>query len=96
VFEENICIFFIIILFILIANGILSGGSGNTIRHNTQNNTPGSSKAQHTKPHNNKKHILHTLNTITIQSETCNVLIEKKSLGRELHNLCTSIRILVG
>jgi hypothetical protein len=48
---------FIIImyLFILTANDILLGGSGTTIRHNTQirhitqNNTPHSNKTQHTK-----------------------------------------------
>jgi hypothetical protein len=36
--------FFIILL---TENGSLPGGSGNTIRHNTQNNPPSSNKAQH-------------------------------------------------
>jgi hypothetical protein len=48
---------FLLLLFILIANWFLSGGSGTTIRHNTQithitqNNTPRSNKTQHTKLH---------------------------------------------
>jgi hypothetical protein len=46
-----------ILLFILTANGLLPGGSGTTIRHNTQithtpqNNTSHSNKTQHTKLH---------------------------------------------
>jgi hypothetical protein len=50
-----IIIIIIINLFILTANGFLPGGSGTTIRHNTQiihitrNNTPRSNKIQHTK-----------------------------------------------
>jgi hypothetical protein len=95
VFEENIYIF-LSLLFYYKCKWILPGGSGNAIRHNTQNNPPGSSKAQHTELHNNKEHILYTMDTITIQPEACNVLIEKKSLGWELNNLCTSIRVLVG
>jgi hypothetical protein len=44
-------------LFILTANGFLPGGSGTTIKHNTQithitqNNTPPSNKTHHTKLH---------------------------------------------
>jgi hypothetical protein len=30
----------LLLLFILTANGFVPGGSGTTIRHNTQNNTP--------------------------------------------------------
>jgi hypothetical protein len=47
----------IIIIIIKTANGFLPGGSDTTIRHNTQirhitqNNTPHSNKAQHTKLH---------------------------------------------
>jgi hypothetical protein len=49
---------FIIIIY-LTANVFLAGGSGNTIRHNTENNPPRSNKAQHTKLHNRKCHILY-------------------------------------
>jgi hypothetical protein len=38
----------LIYLFILTTNGFVPGGSGTTIRHNTQNNTPHSNKTQHT------------------------------------------------
>jgi hypothetical protein len=62
---RNITYPFIIII-ILTANWFLPGGSGNTIRHNTRNNPPHSNKAQNTKLHYNKGHILHTMNTITI------------------------------
>jgi hypothetical protein len=47
----------ILLLFFLTANGVLPGGSGTTIRYNTQvthitqNNTPRSNKTQHTKLH---------------------------------------------
>jgi hypothetical protein len=41
----------LLLLFISTANGSLPGGSGTTIRHNTQNNTPRSNKTQHTKLH---------------------------------------------
>jgi hypothetical protein len=43
-------IIIILLLFILTANGFLPGGSGITIRHNTQI-TPHSNKTQHTKLH---------------------------------------------
>jgi hypothetical protein len=39
----------LLLLFILAATGFVPGGSGTTIRHNTQNNTPHSNKTQHTK-----------------------------------------------
>jgi hypothetical protein len=61
-----------IILFILTANVFVPGGTGTTIRHNTQkthitqNNPPHSNKTQHTKLKNNKGHILHAISTITI------------------------------
>jgi hypothetical protein len=35
--------------------GFLPGGRGNTVSHNTQNNSPRSNKAQHTKLDNNKQ-----------------------------------------
>jgi hypothetical protein len=62
----------IIYLFIYLFDCIwvLPGGSGTTIRHNTQNNPPRSNKAQHTKLHNSKRHILHTVNTITVTIQT--------------------------
>jgi hypothetical protein len=41
----------LLLLFILTANGFLLGGSGTTVRHITQNNTPRSNKTQHTKLH---------------------------------------------
>jgi hypothetical protein len=44
-----VIIIIIIIIIILTANGFVPGGSGTTIRHNTQNNTPRSNKTQHTK-----------------------------------------------
>jgi hypothetical protein len=53
----NAIIIIIIYLFIFTANGVLPGGSGNTIGHNTQithttqNNTPRSNETQHTKLH---------------------------------------------
>jgi hypothetical protein len=37
------------LLFILTANAFVPGGSGTTIIHITQNNTPHSNKTQHTK-----------------------------------------------
>jgi hypothetical protein len=40
-------IIFVLLLFILTANGFVPGGSGNTIRHNTQNNTAHSNKTAH-------------------------------------------------
>jgi hypothetical protein len=40
---------FIYLLFIWTANGFVPGGSGTTIRHSTQNNTPHSNKTQHRK-----------------------------------------------
>jgi hypothetical protein len=48
-----IILLFLLLLFILTANGFLPGGSGITIRHNTHhtNNTPCSNKTQHTKLH---------------------------------------------
>jgi hypothetical protein len=39
----------LLLLFIWTANGFVPGGSGTTIRHITQNNTPQSNKTQHTK-----------------------------------------------
>jgi hypothetical protein len=51
----NICIIFHLFLFALTANEFLPGGSGTTVRHNTQithitqNNTPPSNKTHHTK-----------------------------------------------
>jgi hypothetical protein len=47
--EPDLCshIIIIIMIIILIASGFIPGGSGTTIRHNTQNNTP-HSKARHT------------------------------------------------
>jgi hypothetical protein len=41
----------IIIIIYLTANGFLPRGSGTTIRHNTQSNTPRSNETQHTKLH---------------------------------------------
>jgi ABC-type transport system involved in multi-copper enzyme maturation permease subunit len=62
-------------LFILTGNGILPGGSGITMRHNTQithitqNNTPRSNEIQHTQNYtHNKGHTTHheyNANTIT-------------------------------
>jgi hypothetical protein len=40
----SIIIIIIIIIIILTVNGFVPGGSGTTIRHNTQNNTPHSKK----------------------------------------------------
>jgi hypothetical protein len=37
-----------LLFIILTANGFVPGGSGTTITHNTQNNTPHSNKTQHT------------------------------------------------
>jgi hypothetical protein len=45
--------YFIIIIY-LTANGFLPCDTGNTIRHDTENNLPRSNKVQHTKLHNNK------------------------------------------
>jgi hypothetical protein len=43
----TIIIIIIIIIIILTANGFVPGGSGTTIRHNTQNNTPHSKNTTH-------------------------------------------------
>jgi hypothetical protein len=45
----NCVLLLLLLLFILTANGFVPGGSGTTIRHTTQNNTPHSNKTQHTK-----------------------------------------------
>jgi hypothetical protein len=72
------------LLFILIANGFLTGGSGTIIRHNTQithitqNNIPRSNKTQQTKHSkqnytNNKGHTTHNeynANTVTTITNT--------------------------
>jgi hypothetical protein len=69
-----IIIFIILPVFILNANGFLLGGSGTTIRHNTQithitqNNTPHSNKHITQNYTNNKGHTTHTecnANTVT-------------------------------
>jgi hypothetical protein len=50
-----------LLLFVLTVNGFLPGGSGSTIRHNTQithitqNNTPHLNKTQHTKLHKQQR-----------------------------------------
>jgi hypothetical protein len=60
-----------LLLFILTANGVLPGGSGTTIRHNTQithitqNNTPHSNTAHKTAQ--TIKDTLDTINTMQIQ-----------------------------
>jgi hypothetical protein len=38
---------FLLLLFILTANGFVPGGSGTTVGHNTQNNTPHSKNTAH-------------------------------------------------
>jgi hypothetical protein len=45
-----VCLRIMFLLFILTANGVLPGGSGNIIRHNKQI-TPRSNETQHTKLH---------------------------------------------
>jgi uncharacterized ion transporter superfamily protein YfcC len=44
-----VVIIIIIIIIICTANWFVPGGSGTTITHNAQNNTPHSNKTQHTK-----------------------------------------------
>jgi hypothetical protein len=60
----------LLLLFILTANWFLPGGSGTTIRHNTQNSTPRPYKSQHTKL-NNKGHAVHNeYNAIQLKTIT--------------------------
>jgi hypothetical protein len=55
--EKNTSCVILYIIIYLTANGVLPGGSGTTVIHNTQithitqNNTPRSNKTQHTKLH---------------------------------------------
>jgi hypothetical protein len=85
--------YFIIIIIIihLTANGFLPGGSGNTIRHNTQNNAPYSNKAQHTELHNRKGYILHTMNTTTIKLTNSVALVRKRTIPTERPPLVSKV-----
>jgi hypothetical protein len=64
--ENHTLLLLLLLLFIWTANGFVPGGSGTTVRHNTQNNTPHSK--HNTQNYKKRKgHILNTTNTITIQ-----------------------------
>jgi hypothetical protein len=65
-----------LLLFILTANGFLPGGSGTTIRHNTQithitqNNTPRSNTQNYTHNKGHTTHNEYNANTITTTTNT--------------------------
>jgi cytoskeletal protein RodZ len=75
--ELLLLLLLLLLLFILAASGFLSGGSGTTIRHNTQithitqNYTPSSKEHSTQNYTNNKGHIIHSkYNANTITSTT--------------------------
>jgi hypothetical protein len=62
ILHKNIIIIIIYLFIYLTANGFIPGGSGTSrIRHNTQDNTPRSNKAQYTKLHSSKDHTIHII-----------------------------------
>jgi hypothetical protein len=75
----------LLLLFILIANGFLPGGSGNTIRHNTQishitqNNIPHSNKHSTQNYTNNKGHTAHNEYNANTSTTTTNTIPESSS-----------------
>jgi tRNA(Arg) A34 adenosine deaminase TadA len=71
---EELIVYFPFIIIILTANGVLPGGSGTTIRHNTQITHQNQTKHSTLNYTNNKGHTTHNEyneNTLTTTTETC-------------------------